>query len=496
MRFSFLRKTAITIILVALFDRLFPFSFSGAVIGGFAAAWLVGMVLGRTDVRRDRRAWCALVLAGVFAVALVDDPGPLSWALFWCALSVAALMPRTGRFDDAWHWAARLALHAITGIVTPIIDFSRSLHARRGVRHSPGAMVAILALPLIGGSLFVALFATANPVIAQVLAAIQLPSILQMLVWALVAACLWPSLRPHSLTTRLAARLPDPEPILPGTSLPSVLIALALFNAIFAVQNALDIVVLWSGGPLPAGMTQTEYVHRGAYPLIVTALIAGVMALAMLRPGSASERHPWARRMVVLWVAQNLILVASSAWRTIDYIGTEMMTGLRFAALAWMALVALGLVLICWRILTGRSARWLINWNALAAFVVLAVCSFLDPGAIAAAWNVRHQPPRQVDLCYLAGLGDEALMPLLDLEHRPMDAATRDRIRHVRTQTYADLSARQSSWTHWTARGARRLETANAMLGPDPARPSALPEGAWRNCDGSVGGVSTPAPRP
>ena len=104
MRFSFLRKAAITIILVALFDRLFPFSFSGAVIGGFAAAWLVGMVLGRTDVRRDRRAWCALVLAGVFAVALVDDPGPLSWALFWCALSVAALMPRTGRFDDAWHW--------------------------------------------------------------------------------------------------------------------------------------------------------------------------------------------------------------------------------------------------------------------------------------------------------------------------------------------------------------------------------------------------------
>lgn len=71
-----------------------------------------------------------------------------------------------------------------------------------------------------------------------------------------------------------------------------MLISLALFNALFAVQNLLDVAFLWSGGSLPAGMTQTEYVHRGAYPLIVTALIAGVMALAMLRPGSASERHP------------------------------------------------------------------------------------------------------------------------------------------------------------------------------------------------------------
>ena len=496
MRFSFVRKAAITIVLVGLFDRLFPYGFSGAVIGGFAGAWLVGVVLGRADVRRDRRAWCALALAGVFAVALIDDPGPLSWALFWCALSVAALMPRTGRFDDAWHWAARLGLHAVSGIVTPIADVSRSLRARHGVRHSPGAVAAILALPLIGGGLFIALFAAANPVIAQVLAAIQLPSIVQMLVWALVATCLWPSLRPHALVTRLAARLPNPEPILPGTSLPSVLIALALFNGIFAVQNALDIVVLWSGGPLPTGMTQTEYVHRGAYPLIVTALIAGVMALAMLRPGSASERHPWARRMVTLWVVQNLILVASSAWRTIDYIDTEMMTGLRLAALIWMALVALGLALIGWRILAGRSARWLINRNALAAFVVLAVCSFIDLGAIAAAWNVRHQSPHRVDLCYLAGLGDAALLPLIDLEHRTMDAATPDRIRHVRAQTYTDLSARQESWTHWTARGARRLVTANAMLGPDPARPSALPDGAWWNCDGSVGGASTPAPRP
>lgn len=67
----------------------------------------------------------------------------------------------------------------------------------------------------------------------------------------------------------VAALLPDPEPCLPGTSLPSVLIALMLFDAIFAIQNMIDTAFLRSGSGLPAGMSQTAYVHRGAYPLSV-----------------------------------------------------------------------------------------------------------------------------------------------------------------------------------------------------------------------------------
>ena len=221
-------------------------------------------------------------------------------------------------------------------------------------------------------------------------------------------------------------------------------------------------------------MSQTEYVHRGAYPLIGTALIAGVTALAMLRPGSATARHPWARRLVTFWVAQNLVLVASSALRTINYIDASMLTGWRIAALAWMGLVALGLVLICWRILRTRSARWLINWNALATALVLTVCSFVDLGALAASWSVRSQPPAAIDLSYLGQVGDGALLPLAILETRSMDGATRDRVRYVRDRILTDLAARQDSWTEWTPRGARRLARATAVLGPNPARPMAV----------------------
>lgn len=493
MRFSFLCKIAIVIALVVLFDRLFPDSFSGARIGGFAGVWLMGLVLGRGDVRRNKRAWIALAVAALFTGSLFDDPGPLAWALFWCALSVAVLLPKVSGFDDAWHWGARLMIHAVGGIGKPFADLRRFGRSRQRKRANAGSVMAMLGLPLVGGALFVTLFAAANPLIAQTLAAIRLPSVWQILLWTFVAVCVWPSLRPHRSVMRLAARLPDPEPVLPGTSLPSVLIALALFNAIFAVQNALDIAFLWSGGALPAGMTQTEYVHRGAYPLIGTALIAGVMALAMLRPGSASAHHPWARRLVTLWVVQNLVLVASSILRTIDYIEASMLTAWRIAAFAWMALVALGLVLICWRILRGRSARWLINWNAFAAAVVLTVCSFVDLGALAASWNVRQQAPAAIDLCYIGQVGDGALLPLIALEHRRMDAVTRDRVRYARDLIFTDLSARQDSWTEWTPRGARRLARATAMLGPNPARPLAVEQPAWRNCDGSIEHPAPPA---
>lgn len=486
MRFSFLLKILLGAILVALFDRLFPIGLAGTAIGVFAGGWLIALLIGRRDVRRDRRVWVPIAVAALLVAALVDDPGVLGWVLFWSALSVAALLPRAAGFDGAWHWGAWLALHGVTGIVTPIADVSRMVRQRRDARVDFRAIAVTIAFPLIGGLLFIALFAAANPVIEAGLAAVRLPSFGRMLIWVTIFAGVWPSLRPHRAVMRLAARLPDPEPVLPGTSLPSVLIALALFNAIFAVQNALDIAFLWNGGPLPTGMTQTEYVHRGAYPLIATALIAGVMALAMLRPGSASERHPWARRLVMLWVTQNVILVASSALRTIDYVDTSMLTGLRIAALLWMGLVALGLMLIGWRILKAKSARWLINRNALAAAVVLIAGAFADLGAIAAGWNVRHQPAGSIDLCYLWQVGDGALIPLIELEGQSMDARTRDRLYYVRDRVFDDLNGRQYSWTHWTPRGARRLATARRLLGPAPAHARALREGETRNCDGSV----------
>ena len=464
MRLGFLSKIAATGALVLLFHTLFPDGFEGARVGGLAFAWLLLLLAVRRDVWHSRAAWGAVAAAVLYAAMLLDDPGPLPWALFWAALSVAAILPRVGPFDDAWRWAMRLLVH---GVATPFaLPFDlRRMGAVRGRGVSPVRIAALLALPVIGGTLFLILFASANPLIENAFSNVQLPEAWQLGLWAAVAAIAWPAFRPRAAAVRWAARLPDPEPRIPGTSLPSVLLALGVFNLLFAVQNGLDIAFLWSGAGLPAGVSAADYAHRGAYPLIMTACVAGFLALAMLRPGSASAAHRWARRLVTLWVAQNLVLVASSALRTLRYIDESMLTAWRIAALLWMALVALGLVLIAWRILAGRSARWLVNANALAAGTVLSVCGVVDLGAAAAAYNVRAQRPDTVDLCYLQRVGDGALLPVIELERRPMDAATRERVRSVRQILFTDLTWRQSHWGSWTPHGARRLAAAQAQGG-------------------------------
>jgi len=498
-RFSFLLKIALTILLVAAFDRLFPYGMEGWAVGLFALAWLIALIVGRRDVRHARLdVAVALAGAAIFGVALAYDPNPLAWVLFWTALSLAALLPRMAGFDDAWRWLLRLGLHGLSGLAKPLFDFIRLAAIRpRGKKPTLRSLAALLGLPLIGTALFTALFASANPVIANLLGRICLPRPGEVAEWIAVTILVWPALRPHRIVTRL--RLPESHVPLPVGSVASVLIALTLFNALFAVENGLDIAFLWSGAALPAGMSITEYVHRGAYPLIATALLAGLFALTMWRPGTPTAANPLARRLVLLWVGQNIFLVASSALRTIRYVEEYQLTAWRIAALLWMALVAVGLVLICGRIRFGRSGRWLINANALTASLVLVPCCFVDLGASAAQWNVRHAAEvggrgQKIDLCYLSRMGVPALLPLVELERGPISADLRERVTAVRSQILDGLIADQSHWWSWTPHGAMRLARAQLALGPSPGRATPVPPGFARGCDGALYPAQSPSP--
>ena len=482
----------------------------GSWLGSLMLAWMVALIAVRPALRRGP-ALIAAAIASVFALVAIDNPGLLEWTMFWVAISIAALIPRTDGFDDAWRWAARVATHGVTGPFTPFVDLLRLFSPRphRG-RMTARAVAGILALPLAMGALFTALFASANPLVARAFTAIRLPSIGETAFWVTMLAMFWPAFRPSRWATRVVTALPEAEVTLPGASMPSVLIALGLFNTIFAIENALDIAFLWSGAPLPAGTTMADYAHQGAYPLIVTAILAGIFVLATLKPGSATAANPTIRRLVTLWVGQNILLVASSILRTCDYVQAFSLTQLRIAALLWMGLVALGLALILSRILAGRSARWLINANAIAATIVLAVSTVVDWGAVAAVWNVRHA--REVvgtgpalDLCYLDQLGPSALPALLELEQRPLPETLRGRVVRVRQDlmtgswSYEDggLVGQQADLRSWTWRGARRLDQAESLLGPKATQPAGKPAnlGSW-SCDGSITLAAPAQPAP
>lgn len=245
---------------------------------------------------------------------------------------------------------------------------------------------------------------------------------------------------------------------------------LVLFNGVFAVQTGLDAWYLVGGAALPEGMTYAEYAQRGAYPLVATALLAGVFVLAGFRPGGVATRSVWARRLVGLWVAQNVALMGSAAWRLHLYVEVYSLTRWRVAAAVWMGLVAVGFGWLIWRIVADRDNAWLLRRVGLTLAAVLYAMCFVDVDGRIADYNVRRCAEmggrgQAIDVAYLERLGPAALPAvtrLVEAGHGDVSATVRrtwedaERLTAAEVQALlqAELGETLDDWRGWTWRRA------------------------------------------
>jgi hypothetical protein len=267
-----------------------------------------------------------------------------------------------------------------------------------------------------------------------------------------------------------AASAPPADPFTSELFGPAAILrSLVLFNLMFAVQTVLDLVYLWGGVALPDGMTYASYAHRGAYPLMLTALLAAGFVLAAVTPGGPAERKPVIRALDFVWIAQNVILVTSSILRLDLYVQIYSLTYWRVAALIWMLLVAIGLVLMVARIALNRPNRWLILANLTTLALVLYICAFINFPFAIAAYNVAHSREVSgkgafIDFNYLVTLGPQALPAIDQYLRHPMrtysylgdtngsQVSTMDRQRDWLVQRHR---RELDSWRAWSFRGWR-----------------------------------------
>ena len=222
---------------------------------------------------------------------------------------------------------------------------------------------------------------------------------------------------------------------------------------------------LWGNAALPADISYASYAHRGAYPLIVTALLAAGFVLAAMRPGGPAEHSRVIRPLVYLWVAQNVLLVLSSILRLDLYVQIYLLTWWRVAAFIWMVLVALGLVLIVARIVLNRSNDWLIRANLITLTATLYICSLVNFAAIIADYNVSHSREAagkgvSIDMNYLFSLGSQAL-PAIDraIALRGFDPTLVSRRGCLVEQQRREIA----SWRSWGLRSWRLQRTLDAL---------------------------------
>jgi hypothetical protein len=487
------------LVVTALADWLFYLHAPGMSVAIFVAALCVTALL--TNPVRASRTGLAGAIAVLAAALLpaIEDFGLLSLVFAAAGASVFALV--------ATGWPARSALQRLTDVGSMIAsgpfrlaaDLGYAIHEAKQrdiTTHGADWLVAWI-VPVGLGGLFLLLFSRANPLIEQWLSSVDTSAwkhidLARPLFWLAVIALTWPFLQvrigikptmQHILDAlelelspeRLSsAQSPDRTIIAaPATTVRSdgplfgrtaILRSLVLFNALFAVQSTLDAAYLWGGLALPAGMTYAAYAHRGAYLLIVTALMAAAFVVAAAQPGTTIARSCLVRVLVFLWIGQNLLLVLSSMLRLDLYVEVYSLTQWRCAAFVWMLLVAAGLILIVARIVLDRTNRWLVWANAAVLALALYVCSLVDFSSTIAQFNVMHSREitgsgQPADMAYLCGLGP-AVLPALDKLAAKTKANSNGRLPQsgvcdCRGSLEARHAWRMADWRAWTFRGYR-----------------------------------------
>ncbi len=435
------------------------------------AALAAGVVVLRADAIGVGRKMLLVVIALAGALPLIEAPSP--WALLTATGGIAVLAIGLGdplpKFEA---WAGALVRFGTLAPLRLAGDGLRLL-AEGGQRRAGGRFRrAALAwfVPLVLATLFVLLFTAANPLVERGFRAIHLDAWLQrvsverLVLWGGLAIFAWPFLRPRLLhwTQRAPAQeraLPAAESLVFGAA--SIRNGLVLFNILFAMQTAMDLMFLWGGVRLPEGMSHAEYAHRGAYPLIVTAILAGVFVMAAMRRDGPGERSRPVRTLVYVFVAQKVGLVASSLLRLKLYVDEFQLSELRVAAAIWMALVAVGLVLIVARIALGRSNRWLVTCNLLALSLTLWSVAWLDVPAFVASHNVRHSQEvtghgQPLDIAYMGHLGPAAIPALDELLETARFASAETLAAYAALRdAAAGRVPHAADWRDWSWRGER-----------------------------------------
>ncbi len=493
-----LRDYAIAaLLLAALSDTLFFGDFGrplGLSASLFAALLACAILICNRRFLSGRLATPVLFLLLGFA-ALLETVDPTSLCLMAVCLALFS-MAAAGRLPTSGRVPAALGRFFLDVPSSLPRDNNRRMRAQRRAkqrgyrRHGVAQVWLVWLMPLAFAVGFTLLLAAGNPILDRWLSHFDLSWIVGFLVpsrvgfWLLVAMLTWPFLRPRprrNMPSRKApalvgtvsqddAQLPIDASFWPqhvyGRA--AILRALILFNAVFAVQTLLDAAYLWGGFELPDGISYAAYAHRGAYMLVVTALLAAAFVLVALRPGAEAADDRRIRALVYLWIGQNVVLVLSAMLRLDLYVDVYALTHWRLAAFVWMGVVAAGLLLICVRIAGGRSNRWLMGANLCVLALVVAGSCFVDDRALVAGFNVTHSRELSgegvgLDAGHLVSLGPAAI-PAIDryLAHVAIRSDTAMTLSDARRCLAEAHRLTMQDWRSWTFRGwrlSRYLET-------------------------------------
>ncbi|MEP6667546.1 MAG: DUF4173 domain-containing protein [Chthoniobacter sp.] len=235
---------------------------------------------------------------------------------------------------------------------------------------------------------------------------------------------------------------------------------LFVLNALFFTVNTIDVSYLWQHAKLPEGVSFSQFVHSGVYSLIFAVLLSAVVLAAMFQQSLDIARGRGLKALALLWIGQNLLLIAGVVLRLKLYVDAYQLSELRVYVGCFLLLVTCGFVLLAWHVVREGSLNGLIFRNVLAIFTLFFVLQFLDVAGFVAEFNVgqwRSNRSRTLDFKYLESLGPggwAALCSVASTTDRVTSDVIEARERVVRLAG-AEIERRaQSDWRSYQSRRA------------------------------------------
>lgn len=467
--FAILRKSfclrLLTISALTIFaDCLFyPQYADGSSIGFFCFVIIGALLLHNPGIMRHRKAQIIVLLTGVQAGLLIWDFSMLSMLLTAAGIITLATICRRDIPDNALIWAKSCVLFGLR-VFGPFLhmlcQYKKS--KRRFLAQKPHDALRVRirgwVFPVIGSIAFLYLFSTINPLIERVLMEFSLWQTLEqfnifhcmvLFIWFCVLLAI---IRPGKVSRQKSRNISLRESHAPSLLMTpaSMMRGLVLFNLIFALQTGQDYLNLMNN-------TALEYIvsnaQNAAYTLVVTALLAAAIILRARQSGY--HRQKLIAAMIYLWIGQNVLLLVSAVLRLQTYISLYHLTYLRFAALVWMGIVAMGFVWILYANYRDKSSRWLINVNVVSVLTILYMLSFVDIGGIIAGYNLRRASSsltaeKSLDTYYIKHkIGLDALPYLRQYEGR-FSCATRPQLASMQEEMLGLLQVDLMEFRRWS----------------------------------------------
>jgi hypothetical protein len=293
--------------------------------------------------------------------------------------------------------------------------------------------------------------------------------------WMFIAWVALPLLVPspapdhERIWTRELPRLPQLTSL--STARLQSAITLGLLNALFCCANTIDVIYLWARRTLPAGVSYSAFVHNGVASLITAVIFSAILLAGMFH--QRKEVAAWIplRLLGLLWIVQNLVLLAGVFLRVKLYVDACDLSVVRVNLVFFLMLVTTGFVLLAIHVWWRRSLGWLLHANMVATFFLFYSIQFLDTYRFVAEYNVNlwqsAQGSRDLDLAYLRSLGPPAFDAIERVAHSgnsQVAVLAANYLSSARAEARLQLS--DTPWQDWQLRDAhfqRKL-----LAGPPP----------------------------